>query len=74
MKKFLILSILLLLLITAGCVTTKKTDLVLPPKPQREIMPEIKTTKDFANVINYYEHLVQEWEKWGDDVEKMVGQ
>ena len=66
-------SILLLPLITAGCATTK-ADLILPPKPQREEMPEIKSTKDFANVINYYEHLVQEWEQWGCSVDEILGQ
>jgi len=29
-------------------------------------MPEIKNIADCAKVINYYEHLVQEWESWGN--------
>jgi len=33
----------------------------------------IETTKDFAKVINYYEHLVQKWESWGDSVILLVG-
>ena len=69
MKKFLMLLILLFPLTTTGCVTTKKTNkLVLPPKPQREIMPEVESMKDVSKLINYYEHLVQAWEQWSDDV------
>lgn len=30
-------------------------------------MPEVTSVKDVANLVNYYEHLVQEWEKWSDD-------
>ena len=37
-------------------------------------MPEVKSTKDFAEVINYYEHLVQLWEIWGQDVDKAIGE
>lgn len=33
-------------------------------------MPE--SVKDYAQILNYYEHLVQEWEQWGDAVSKMV--
>lgn len=63
--------ILLSALITVGCVTNK-TDITLPPKPQREVMPEITSVKDFAEVINYYEHLIQKWEQWGFTVEQMT--
>ena len=75
MKKLSILLILFSLLITTGCVTTKKekTKIVLPPVPEREEMPMIETTKDIAKVINYYEHLVQKWESWGDSVILLVG-
>lgn len=27
---------------------------------------------DVATVLNYYEHLLQEWELWGDMTSKMV--
>ena len=33
-------------------------------------MPE--SVKDYAQIINYYEHLVQEWEQWGDTVTALV--
>lgn len=33
-------------------------------------MPE--SVKDYAQIINYYEHLVQEWEQWGDTVSALV--
>ena len=45
---------------------------MLPPKPQRQEMPEAKTMADIATVLNYYEHLVQEWESWGDKAEKLI--
>ena len=71
MKRFAILSILLLTLIIQSCATTKN-NIELPPKPQREEIPELKTFADYAKVINYYEHLVQEWESWGDAVTEII--
>lgn len=56
-----------------GCVTKPKNKIVFPPKPQREQIPEIQTLEDCAYVINYYEHLVQEWEAWGVNVEEITG-
>jgi hypothetical protein len=29
---------------------------------------------DVAKVLNYYEHLVQEWEAWGATVEKITSE
>lgn len=55
-----------------GCATTKKSDVVLPPKPERVEIQEIKTTADFASVLNYYETLVQKWELWGETVENII--
>ena len=45
---------------------------MLNPKPQRKEMPEIKTMTDVATVLNYYEHLVQEWELWGEDTTRII--
>jgi hypothetical protein len=36
-------------------------------------MPNVTSVKDVAELINYYEHLVQEWEKWGDKVTLILG-
>lgn len=72
MKKFLISLILFLLLITQSCVTTKVEKILLPPKPQRAEQKVVQSVSDLAEVINYYEHLVQEWEQWGKDVEKLI--
>lgn len=74
MKKLLILSILLLIQITQGCKSVPKADIVLPPKPQREKIATATTVKDLANIINYYEHLVQEWEEWGECVSNIIGE
>lgn len=47
---------------------------VLPPFPNREIIviSDNPTTKDYAEIINYYEHLVQEWEEWGKITKKIL--
>lgn len=35
-------------------------------------MPEVTSVKDMANLVNYYEHLVQLWEQWGEDVTVII--
>lgn len=35
-------------------------------------MPEPTDLKDLANLLNYYEHLVQDWEAWGDTATRMI--
>ena len=73
MKKLLILLIALLPLITVGCKSVPQTHvIVLPPKPKREVMPQVKSMKDIGELINYYETLVQLWELWGYDVDKEI--
>ena len=73
MKKYTVLSVILFLLITLGCKTTKVEESVtLPPKPHRQELKEPESIQDIANLLNYYEHLVQEWETWGDSVETIV--
>ena len=74
MKKYIVLLIVLLPLITLGCKTTKveEREITLPPKPQRQELKEPESIQDIANALNYYEHLVQEWETWGDSVETIV--
>ena len=49
---------------TTGCQTTKQKN-ELPPKPERQEIQAPQTLKDCAEIINYYEHLVEEWEAWG---------
>ena len=62
-KKLLTFLAILFLGITTGCQTTKqKND--LPPKPERQEIQAPQTLKDCAEIINYYEHLVEEWEQW----------
>jgi len=58
-----------------GCPTTPKNDgIKLPPKPTRQKIDAPQTLQDYARIINYYEHLVQEWEEWGDTVSLMIEQ
>lgn len=67
------LLMILLPLITLGCRTTKvEYEIELPPKPQRQELKAPENLQDVAKILNYYEHLVQEWENWGDKVETIV--
>lgn len=65
---------LLLMLITAGCVTRTECELSLPPKPERQEIAPPESARDYARIIVYYEYLVREWEAWGDTVSDMVGE
>ena len=74
-KTMMILTALLLILltaITAGCKTVPTPKVMLPPKPNREKQEVPKNIKDYASLVLYYDTLVQEWELWGDTVEKMI--
>ena len=44
----------------------------LPPEPERKEIEVPRNYKEAALVINYYEHLVQEWEAWAETVEKLT--
>ena len=55
------------MLTITGCRTTR-IEIELPPKPQREERAAPQDLKEVADLLNYYEHLVQEWESWGDTV------
>jgi hypothetical protein len=64
---------ILLPLIITGCKTTKvEKEIVLPPKPQRQELKAPQDLKELADTLNYYEHLVQQWESWGDSVSKLI--
>lgn len=64
---------ILLLLITAGCKSTKvEKEIILPPKPHRVEHKEVKSLQDAAEVIKYYEYLLQEWENWSITVDKLL--
>ena len=64
---------ILLPLIILGCRTTKvEKEIILPPKPQRQELKAPQDLKELADTLNYYEHLVQDWENWGDSVSKLI--
>ena len=66
---------ILLPLIIPGCKTTKiENEIELPPKPQRQELKEPESLSDLADLLNYYEHLVEQWENWGDRAEKLIKQ
>ena len=73
MKILRILSAVLLSLIPAGCATLPKADdVVLPPMPERTEQKAPETAKDWAELLGYYEFLVQEWEAWGRAVQAQI--
>lgn len=72
MKNFLMLSMILLLITITGCTSKPKAEIVLPPEPQREELPEVQSIQDLAHTLNYYEHLVQSWEAWAESVKNII--
>lgn len=66
-----ILSTLLSVLIIS-CATTTKAEIILPPKPQRKMQNNATSVKEMAELVVYYDSLIQEWELWGNDVESIV--
>ena len=46
---------------------------MFPPEPERDQLPEVQSVEDLARTINYYEHLVQEWELWAESVKNIIG-
>ena len=73
MKKLAILLVLLFLQTMIGCRSNKIEKVyVLPPKPQRKEIQAPQNLQDYAQILNYYEHLVQEWEAWSVVVEEMI--
>lgn len=64
---------ILLPLIIIGCRTTKiNKEIILPPKPQRQELKAPNGLADMVQTLNYYEHLVQQWESWGSTVETIL--
>ena len=64
---------ILLPLTIQGCKTTKvEKEITLPPKPQRQELKAPQDLKDVAELLNYYEHLVEEWEEWGSTVDAIL--
>ena len=66
---------ILLPLTILGCKTTKvENEIELPPKPQRQELKSPESLSDLADLLNYYEHLVQDWENWADRAEKLINE
>lgn len=64
----------LLMLTTAACASKskKEDERKLPPMPERTELAPIETTADLVEALNYYEHLVQQWEAWGITAQAIV--
>ena len=61
------------MLTISGCRTTKEIEKIeLPPKPCRQEIKAPTNITECAEVINYYEHLVQQWEEWGNSVDAIL--
>ena len=67
-KNYIILLAILLGIITSCQSSRIEPVIELPPKPQRRELKAPETVQDLAEIINYYEHLVEEWELWADTV------
>ena len=66
---------ILLPLIIQGCKTTKvENEIELPPKPERVEQKVPESLSDLADLLNYYEHLVEQWDNWADRAEKLIKQ
>lgn len=64
----------LLMLTTQACTSKpkKENEKKLPPMPERTELAPIETTADMVKALNYYEHLVQEWEAWGEYAQAVI--
>lgn len=73
-KILMMLSLIFSLGIIAGCKTVPgpTSNIVLPPKPQRQVIAAPTMIDDYVRIIAYYEALVEQWEAWGQAVEKIV--
>lgn len=60
------------MLTITGCRTTKVIEIELPPKPAREEKQAPKDLKEIAELLNYYEHLVEQWEVWANSVDAIL--
>ena len=75
MKKFSVFLLILFLLTTIGCKTTKQAEqveIILPPKPQRQTLKNPQNIQDCAEIIAYYVGLVCEWEAWSEQAENAI--
>lgn len=64
---------ILLPLTIQGCKTTEiEKEIILPPKPQRQELKAPQDLKDLAELLNYYEHLVELWEEWSKSVDAIL--
>ena len=60
------------MLITTGCVSNPKAEIILPPKPERAERKHISNIREAAELITYYEAQLSLWESWGDSVTNIV--
>lgn len=66
---------LLLIVTITGCKTIENdcSKIRVPETPEREIIPSFENNVElYAYVISYYETLVEKWEEWGRDVNKII--
>ena len=72
LKWFLIALLLITTLNLKNCKSISQTETVLPEKPCREKIETPQTLQDYAEILIYYDCLVQRWELWAETVEKIT--
>lgn len=65
-----ILLLILLSLIISGCCTN--SEIILPQAPERQAIESPKSVQDLAEILAYYEQLIQEWEQWATAVKQII--
>lgn len=62
----------LFLIIITSCRTLQEVEIQLPEEPQRKELTPPTTLKEYAQIIAYYDELVQEWELWAKTTKELI--
>lgn len=62
----------LFLITINSCKTLPEVKIELPAEPQRKELSAPTTQKEYAQIIAYYDELVQEWELWAKTTKEII--
>lgn len=62
----------LFLITINSCKTLPEVKIELPIEPQRKELIPPTTLKEYAQIIAYYDELVQEWELWAKTTKEII--